>query len=139
MLKELDVKLNHDNMIIQCNNLQTLHLMTAEIDKLSMKLKHIDVQNHWLRQEYKWDHIIIHYIDLKSMIADRLTKALSLNSHHQFLEQMNLIDIQDRLQDRRAQEAAAFEPPEPMDIDWILRLDHQHLYEKFWVWMGFYS
>ena len=33
MLKKLNVKLNHDNVIIQCNNQQMLHLMTAEIDK----------------------------------------------------------------------------------------------------------
>ena len=117
MLKELDVKLNHDNMIIQCNNLQTLHLMTAEIDKLSMKLKHIDVQNHWLCQKYEQDHITVCYINSKSMIADRLMKALSLDSHRQFIEQMNLINIQDRLLDCRAQEAAAFELPEPMNID----------------------
>ena len=131
MLKELNVKLNHDNVIIQCDNLQTLHLMTAEIDKLSTKLKHIDIQNHWLHQEYKQDHIIVCYIDSKSMIINRLTKALLLNSHHQFLEQMNLINIQDCLQDCQAQEAVMFESSESMNIDWILQLNHQHLYEKF--------
>ena len=52
------------------------------------------------------------------MITDRLMKILSLNSHHHFLDQMNLIDIQDRLQDRQIQEAAAmFEPSELMNID----------------------
>ena len=52
------------------------------------------------------------------MITDSLTKALSLNSHHQFLDQMNLIDIQDHLQDCQAQEAVTtFESSELMNID----------------------
>src|SRR5438034_7335841 len=99
MLKELEISLDYDDMIIQCNNQQTLHLIKAEIRKLSIKLKHIDIQNHWLCQEYQQSCITICYIKSKSMIINRLTKALPLNSHHQFLDQMNLIDIQDRLQD----------------------------------------
>ena len=99
MLEELKIKLNHDNVIIQCDNQQMLCLMRAEIDKLSIKLKHVDIQNHWLHQEYEQRNIIIHYVNSKSMIADRLTKTLSLNSHCHFLDQMNLIDIQDHLQD----------------------------------------
>ena len=119
MLKELDVKLDHDNVIIQCDNQQTLCLVTAEIGKLSTKLKHVDVQNHWLRQEYERGHITIRYVESKSMIADGLTKALSLDSHRRFLDQMNLIDIRDRLLDRLQdrQTAVTFELPEPMNID----------------------
>ena len=119
MLEELDVKLDHDNVIIQCDNQQTLCLVTAEIGKLSTKLKHVDVQNHWLHQEYKQGHITIRYVESKSMIADGLTKALSLDSHRRFLDQMNLIDIRDRLLDRLQdrQTAVTFELPEPMNID----------------------
>ena len=50
------------------------------------------------------------------MIADSLTKALLLDSHHQFLIQMRLIDIQDHLQDHQAQEAE-FEASEIMNIE----------------------
>ena len=46
MLEELKIKLNHDDVIIQCDNQQMLYLMRAEIDKLSIKLKHVDIQNH---------------------------------------------------------------------------------------------
>ena len=67
-------------------------------------------------------------------------KALSLNSHCWFLDQMNLINIQDHLQDYQAQEAVTtFELSKLMNIDWILWLNHQYLHEKFWVWMRFYS
>ncbi len=81
MLNELEVKLNNNNMIIQCNNQQTLHLVKAEIRKLYTKLKHVDIHNHWLHQEHKQGHITVHYIKSKSMIADGLTKALSVDSH----------------------------------------------------------
>ena len=93
--------------------------MRAEIGKLNTKLKHVDIHNHWLRQEYQARHINVQYVESKSMIADGLTKALSLDNHRRFLDQMNLIDIRDRLLDRRNQETAEFddfEPPEAMDI-----------------------
>ena len=82
MLKELDINMKHDNMIIQCDNQQTLHLIKVEIEKLSIKLKHVDIHNHWLCQEYDCCCITVHYVESKSMIANDLTKAFSLNSHH---------------------------------------------------------
>ena len=122
MLEELKINLNQDDdVIIQYDNQQTLYLIQAEIEKLSIKLKHVDIQNHWLCQEYQQSCITVHYIESKSMIADNLMKALLLNSHHWFLDQMNLIDIWNHLQDHWIQEAAAmFESSELMNIDWIL-------------------
>ena len=75
------------------------------------------------------------------MITDSLMKALSLNSHHWFLDQMNLIDIWNHLQDHQTQEAAAtFELLKSMNINWILyELLTSEFHEKFWVWMRFYS
>ena len=47
MLKELKINLNQDNnMIIQYDNQQTLYLIQVKIEKLSIKLKHVDIQNH---------------------------------------------------------------------------------------------
>src|SRR5947207_11809757 len=117
MLGELKVNLNRDDVVIQCDNQQTLHLVKEEIGKLYTKLKHVDIHNHWLCQEHQQCCITIRYVESKSMIADGLMKALPLNTHRQFLDQMNLIDIRDRLLDHRTQEAAALEPPEPVDID----------------------
>src|SRR5436190_16426757 len=86
MLEELKINLNQDdNMIIQCDNQQTLYLIQVKIEKLSTKLKHVDIQNHWLHQEYQQSCIIVHYVKSKSMIVNDLMKAFLLNSHHQFL------------------------------------------------------
>ena len=47
MLEELKINLNQNNdVIIQCDNQQTLHLIQVKIEKLSIKLKHVDIQNH---------------------------------------------------------------------------------------------
>ena len=82
MLEELEVNLDQDNnVIIQCDNQQMLCLIQAEIGKLSTKLKHVDIQNHWLCQEYQQNHITVHYIESKSMITDNLMKVLLLDSH----------------------------------------------------------
>jgi len=44
MLEELKINLNQDDdVIIQCDNQQTLCLIQAEIEKLSTKLKHVDI------------------------------------------------------------------------------------------------
>ena len=82
MLEELKINLNQDDdVIIQCDNQQTFHLIQAEIKKLSIKLKHVDIQNHWLHQEYQQSHIIVCYIESKSIIINDLTKTFLLNSH----------------------------------------------------------
>ena len=91
--------------------------MRAEVGKLNTKLKHVDIHNHWLRQEYQKGHITVEYVQSKSMIADGLTKALSLDSHRRFLEQMKLIRIRERLLERQNHEAAAVEALEMMDIE----------------------
>ena len=142
MLEELKINLNQNNdVIIQCNNQQMLCLIQAEIGKLSIKLKHVDIQNHWLCQEYQWDCITVCYIKSKNMIVNDLMKIFLLNSHCWFLDQMNLIDIWDHLQDHQIQEVAAtFESSESMNIDWILHESPvSEYYEKFWVWTEFYS
>ena len=94
-----------------------LHLITAEIGRLNIKLKHVNIHNHWLCQEYQENHIDIRYVVSKKMIADGLTKVLLLDDHRRFLEQLDLIDIQDCLIDYQNQEATASDPPELMDID----------------------
>ena len=51
------------------------------------------------------------------MIVDSLTKVLLLDDHRQFLEQLDLVDIRDRLINHQNQEAAAFDSLELMNIN----------------------
>ena len=36
-----------------CNNLQTICLMKEETPKLIIKLRHVDIHQSWLREEYR--------------------------------------------------------------------------------------
>src|SRR5438034_11846554 len=76
LLKNLEVGLEDERVVIQCDNQQTLCLVTQEIEKLQTKLKHIDIYNHWLCQEHQRGHISVCYVESKSMIANSLMKAL---------------------------------------------------------------
>ena len=62
---------------ILCDNSQTIQLVTEEDVKLSTRLRHVDIHNHWLRQKHKDGKIQLQWVPTAEMPADGLTKALS--------------------------------------------------------------
>jgi hypothetical protein len=50
LFEALTLKLNKP-LEIRCDNRQTIRLLTEESAKLKTKLRHVNVHNHWLRQE----------------------------------------------------------------------------------------
>jgi len=79
----------------------------------------VDIHNHWLRQEVQNQMIIVQYTPSNDMIADGLTKALTKDSFDRFKRQVGLIDISDRLTERRITELQK----EDLKIDMILELE----------------
>jgi hypothetical protein len=61
--------------------------------KLVTKLKHVDIKQHWLRQETEKGTIRIDWISIEEMPADGFTKPLGPQKHEIFRKQLNLIDI----------------------------------------------
>ena len=55
-----------------------------ESPKLVTKLKHINIHQHWLRQETAKGTVKIEWILTTDMLADGLTKALGLQKHEAF-------------------------------------------------------
>ena len=53
LLDKLSIKLDNHQIRIHCDNHQSIRLMTAEIAQLQTKLQHVDIHNHWLRQEVR--------------------------------------------------------------------------------------
>ena len=51
LIKELRVTLDNSRINIMCDNQQTIRLVNADIALLNTKLRHVDIHNHWLRQE----------------------------------------------------------------------------------------
>lgn len=82
---------------IKCDNLQTVGLINKATAKLVTKLRHVDVRQHWLRQEVENGTLAVKWVSTTKMPADGLTKALPTHKHTDFVEQMNLVDIQSKI------------------------------------------
>jgi hypothetical protein len=95
LLRELGIDLLQKTITIQCDNTQTINLVTKETSKLQTKLRHVDIHNHWLRQEVQRGTISVEYIPSASMPADGLTKALPRNKWKAFLDHLKLVERTD--------------------------------------------
>jgi hypothetical protein len=104
LLKELLISLDDHRIRIECDNKQTIRLVTEEIARLQTKLRHVDIHNHWLRQEVQNGSIKVVYTESAKMIADGLTKALTNNTFQAFVKQMNLRNVDTLLAERRLEE-----------------------------------
>ena len=104
LLDEIEVGLDQQSIQIHCDNRQTIRLVTQEIARLQTKLRHVDIHNHWLRQEVRDGRITVQYVSTKNMIANGLTKALSKGEFNEFLRQVNMVDITNQIADRDAKE-----------------------------------
>src|SRR5436190_13013591 len=96
LLKALTLRLD-EPLVIECDNRQTLRLVNEESMKLSTKLRHVDIHNHWLRQEHSERRVEFHWTPTKRMPADGLTKALPRQRHEEFMRMINLEDITARI------------------------------------------
>jgi hypothetical protein len=52
---------------------------------LRTKLRHIDIHNHWLRQEVRDARIDVRWVSITEMPADGLTKALPRQRYEVFI------------------------------------------------------
>ena len=104
LLEELSVRLNSSRIRIQYDNQQIIRLVNAEIATLKTQLRHVDIHNHWLRQEVMEDRIEVTYTPSSALMADGLTKALQGPKFKEFISQLNLVDIHERLERRRLTE-----------------------------------
>ena len=78
---------------IHCDNLQTVGVVTKHEDKRFTRLRHVDVHQHWLRQEVAAGRISVQWKPTNLMPADSLTKILVRQTHAEFVQQLGLQDI----------------------------------------------
>jgi len=81
-------------MEIFCDNQQTIRLVIGENERISTRLRHVDIQNMWLRQEYAKGKFIVTYLPTADMPADGLTKCLPRQKFEHFRRLLNLQDTQ---------------------------------------------
>jgi len=96
LFKEIELDPGHQPSI-DCDNKQTIRLLTTDNPQLTTKLRHVDIHNHWLRQEVQRGNIHINWIPSAQMPADGLTKALPRQKHEVFIRQLGLIDIKNKI------------------------------------------
>ena len=81
LFKALSLELN-EPLRIRCDNRQTLRLFDESV-KLVTKLHHVDIHNHWLRQESKkgtvqlhWEPIDKHWSNKGAEVCSQFVKPL---------------------------------------------------------------
>ena len=82
---------------VLCDNMQTVRLLRQDTPKLNTKLRHIDVYQHWLRQEVQDKKIDVQWVPTTKMPADGLTKILPRQKHEAWVKQLNLVDIRHQI------------------------------------------
>ena len=97
MFNAIQFNIGHDHEI-GCDNLQMLHLLTKEMPILQTKLQHIEIHNHWLRQEVQQGQLRTTWIPMKEMLADGLTKTLARQQHESFVRLLGLVDIKKNIE-----------------------------------------
>jgi len=93
LLAELTIRLNNHHIKIQYDNKQTIRLVTAKVTTLQTRLRHVNIHNHWLRQEVANKKIIVEYTPSASIIANGLTKVLNHTLHQAFIQQLDLAQL----------------------------------------------
>ena len=91
----------NDPMVLHCDNLQTIRLLKSEDPLLTTKLRHVDIHQHWLRQEVQAGTVNIEWTSTTTMKADGLTKSLPRQPFERFIRQLNLVDVQGVLAQRQ--------------------------------------
>jgi hypothetical protein len=86
-----------ESLQIDCDNLQTIRLLVENSPLLPTKLRHVDIHQHWLRQEVQAKRIAIQWISTNDMPADGLSKPLTRQKHERFVRLLGLVDIKDKL------------------------------------------
>ena len=87
--KAIDFQPGHQSTL-WCDNAQTVRIVNQEESKLNTKLKHVDIHQHWLRQEVQRKKIIVDWLPTAYMPADGLTKMLPRQRHETFVKQLGL-------------------------------------------------
>jgi hypothetical protein len=98
LFKEIDL-LIEELVTVYCDNTQVIRLVVSANERISTKLRYVDIQNMWLRQEYERGSFDIIYLSTIDMLVDGLTKNLTRQSFEYFRVLLNLQDIRSKIEE----------------------------------------
>ena len=84
VFKAITFNMGHQ-MMIDCDNQQTLHLLIKDAPQLKTRLHHISIHDMWLCQEVQQGRLRVNWLPTDDMPADGLTKALPRQKHEVFV------------------------------------------------------
>ena len=80
-------------MSIACDNQQTVDLLTKEGATMHTKLRHVDINRLWMKQEVSARRIHVDWIPTAEMPADGLTKVLPRQKQQRFRDLLGMREI----------------------------------------------
>ncbi|MCO5590430.1 hypothetical protein L7F22_044400 [Adiantum nelumboides] len=86
-LKEVNVKFNLPHVIF-CDSIAAID--ASKKPKQSEKLKHLDIQEHFIRQKVEEEEIQLIYISTQDNAADFLTKSLQVDKHRKCIDMLGM-------------------------------------------------
>jgi hypothetical protein len=92
IFRDIDLQLDQP-LKVYCDNTQALGIITSTLQRLKTAMKHIDVANLWIRQEYQRGAVDAAYLPTSRMPADGFTKRLPKQKHRIFIQQLGMVDI----------------------------------------------
>jgi hypothetical protein len=60
---------------------------------ITTKLRHVDIQQHWLRERVERGDFKVEWASTNDLIADGLTKPLNRQKHERFVGLLGLVDL----------------------------------------------
>ena len=79
---------------IECDNHQMIRAFITSTIQFTIKLRHVNIHRHWLRQKIQKSTIIIQWIFTVNILTNDFTKILSSQKHKKFLKLIDLQSIQ---------------------------------------------
>ena len=96
-------------LIIYCDNEQTVRIVKKEDERLHTKLRHVDTYQMWVRQEVQKGRLQVEWCPTAEMPADGLTKSLARQKHAEFVRQLGLDNAHQLL-------TTQVDTPEPVEL-----------------------
>ena len=69
-------QLRLDKPTLYCDNMQTLRVLKSAAARAKTALRHVDIHQCWIRQEYERGNLKCEWVETSKMPADGLTKIL---------------------------------------------------------------
>ena len=122
----------HEFLIIQCDNAQIIQLIVELFIKLTIKLHHVNIHNHWLWQKHQWEIIWVDWVKSAEMMIDELIKSLERQKFQDFIRMLKMKNITARLTDLAETDAnssaVSFD-----EVNHVINITLRHD-ESYWPW-----